>query len=102
MSLCAGDTDGDAGPVNFTVTEGAIVKAAAERNCRLSWGLKGFGDVVVIRHNAGWITAYSCGGRQLVKRGDKTLRGRSIAVVGHAVIANFSNCISRCAEGKHR
>jgi septal ring factor EnvC (AmiA/AmiB activator) len=89
VSLCANDTDGDAGAINFAVTVGAIVKAAADGIVVYAGGLTGFGDVVVIRHKAGWITAYSCEGRLLVKRGDKTLRGRPIAVVGHAVIANF-------------
>jgi murein DD-endopeptidase MepM/ murein hydrolase activator NlpD len=44
--------------------------------------LKGFGNLVLIRHQGGWITAYGHNDTLLVKRGDTVKRGQPIARVG--------------------
>jgi len=44
--------------------------------------LKGYGNLVLIRHNDGWITAYAHNRRLLVKKGDLVKKGQKIAEMG--------------------
>lgn len=44
--------------------------------------LKGFGNLILIKHNDGWITAYAHNDKLLVKKGQKVTRGEKIATVG--------------------
>jgi murein DD-endopeptidase MepM/ murein hydrolase activator NlpD len=44
--------------------------------------LKGFGNLLLIRHANGWITAYAHNQKLLVNKGDKVKRGQPIATVG--------------------
>ncbi|MFA5957847.1 LysM peptidoglycan-binding domain-containing protein [Hyphomicrobium sp.] len=44
--------------------------------------LKGYGNLVLLRHDNGWVTAYAHNDEVLVKRGDKVKRGQVIAKAG--------------------
>ena len=44
--------------------------------------LRGFGNLVLIRHNDGWITAYAHNDRILVAKGQEVKKGEKIATVG--------------------
>jgi murein DD-endopeptidase MepM/ murein hydrolase activator NlpD len=44
--------------------------------------LRGFGNLLLIRHADGWVTAYAHNDKLLVKRGDRVKRGQVIAQVG--------------------
>ena len=44
--------------------------------------LKGFGNLILIKHSDGWITAYAHNDKLLVKKGQKVVRGEKIATVG--------------------
>ena len=44
--------------------------------------LKGFGNLILIKHYDGWITAYAHNEKLLVKKGQKVARGEKIATVG--------------------
>jgi murein DD-endopeptidase MepM/ murein hydrolase activator NlpD len=44
--------------------------------------LKGYGNLVLVRHDNGWVTAYAHNDEMLVKRGDKVKRGQVIAKAG--------------------
>lgn len=44
--------------------------------------LRGYGNLLLIRHSGGWVTAYAHNERLLVKRGDKVSRGQVIARAG--------------------
>lgn len=44
--------------------------------------LKGYGNLVLVRHDNGWVTAYAHADEILVKRGDRISRGQVIAKVG--------------------
>ena len=44
--------------------------------------LKGYGNLLLIRHSGGWVTAYAHSDRLLVKRGDRVTQGQVIAWVG--------------------
>jgi len=44
--------------------------------------LRGFGNLLLIKHAGGWVTAYAHTERVLVRRGDKVRRGQTIGRVG--------------------
>jgi len=44
--------------------------------------LRGFGNLLLIRHADGWVTAYAHNEELLVKRGEKVKRGQAIARIG--------------------
>src|SRR4029078_688292 len=44
--------------------------------------LKGYGNLVLIRHDGGWVTAYAHNRQLFVKRGDTVRRGDVIAKAG--------------------
>ncbi|WP_433705453.1 peptidoglycan DD-metalloendopeptidase family protein [Paraburkholderia sacchari] len=62
---------------------GAPVKAAAAgRVTYAGSGIKGYGKLVIVKHNAHLITAYGRNGRLLVKQGDTVKLGQQIATSG--------------------
>jgi murein DD-endopeptidase MepM/ murein hydrolase activator NlpD len=46
--------------------------------------LQGFGNLIMVKHRNGWMSAYAHCSETLVKRGDKVKRGKVIAKVGHS------------------
>ncbi len=44
--------------------------------------LRGFGNLLLVKHAGGWLTAYAHNERLLVKRGEKVRKGQRIANVG--------------------
>jgi len=46
--------------------------------------LRGFGNLLLVRHADGWITAYAHNEKLLVRQGDKVTRGQPIARVGQS------------------
>ncbi len=46
--------------------------------------LRGYGNLVLIRHDGDWVTAYGHAGRLLVSRGDRVRAGQRIATVGNS------------------
>ena len=44
--------------------------------------LRGFGNLLLIKHSGGWVTAYAHNEALKVKRGDKITKGQNIATVG--------------------
>ena len=44
--------------------------------------LRGYGNLILVKHPNGWISAYAHCDQILVKRGDKVARGQTIARVG--------------------
>ena len=69
--------------VNIAAPEGAPVRAAADGVVAYAGNeLKGYGNLVLIRHPGGWVTAYAHNKALKVKRGDRVRRGQVIATVG--------------------
>ena len=69
--------------VNISVPEGTEVKASDDGVVAYSGSeLKGFGNLVLIRHSNGWVTAYAHNSANGVKRGDTVRRGQVIAKSG--------------------
>lgn len=69
--------------INLAVPEGTSVKAADDGEVIYSGNeLKGYGNLVLIRHANGYVTAYAHASELLVNRGDKISRGQIIARAG--------------------
>ena len=69
--------------INIKAKLGAAVKAAdAGRVAYAGNELKGFGNLILIKHNDGWITAYAHNDRLFVKKGQKVKKGEKIAAAG--------------------
>jgi murein DD-endopeptidase MepM/ murein hydrolase activator NlpD len=71
--------------INLAVPEGTPVKAAEDGVVAYSGNeLKGYGNLVLIRHTNGYVTAYAHASELLVKRGDTIKRGQIIAKSGQS------------------
>ncbi len=69
--------------VDISVPEGTAVRAAADGVVAYAGSeLKGYGNLVLIRHDNGWVSAYAHAKEMLVKRGDQVRRGQVIARAG--------------------
>ena len=69
--------------INLAVPEGTPVKAAEDGVVAYAGSeLKGYGNLVLIRHANGFVTAYANTSELLVKRGDTVKRGQVIAKSG--------------------
>jgi murein DD-endopeptidase MepM/ murein hydrolase activator NlpD len=69
--------------VNLSVPLGTDVHAAEGGTIAYAGSeLKGYGNLILVRHDNGWITAYAHNEELLAKRGDKVKRGQVIAKAG--------------------
>jgi len=74
-----GQNDG----INLAVPEGTPIKAAEDGVVAYAGNeLKGYGNLVLIRHANGFVSAYANAKELLVKRGDNIKRGQVIANAG--------------------
>jgi murein DD-endopeptidase MepM/ murein hydrolase activator NlpD len=77
----SGGNDG----INISVPEGTAVKAAENGVVAYAGNeLKGYGNLVLIRHPNGFVSAYANNGEIEVKRGDSVKRGQTIAKSGQS------------------
>ncbi|HVY87507.1 MAG TPA: LysM peptidoglycan-binding domain-containing M23 family metallopeptidase [Hyphomonadaceae bacterium] len=69
--------------VNIAVPQGADVKAAAGGEVVYAGNeLAGFGNLILIRHPGGWVSAYAYSASMAVKEGDVVKQGQVIASAG--------------------
>ncbi|MBM10003.1 MAG: peptidase M23 [Magnetovibrio sp.] len=69
--------------INIAAPRGTEIKAAQNGIIVYSGNeLRGFGNLLLIKHIGGWVTAYAHVERLIVKRGDKVKKGQRIATVG--------------------
>lgn len=69
--------------INISVPEGTSVRAAESGVVAYAGNeLKGYGNLVLIRHDGGFVTAYAHNKELIVKRGDTVKRGDEIAKAG--------------------
>jgi murein DD-endopeptidase MepM/ murein hydrolase activator NlpD len=81
QGFSSGGNDG----INIAVPEGTPVKAAEGGQVAYAGSeLKGYGNLVLIRHPNGFVTAYAHNGALEVKRGDTVKRGQTIAKSGQS------------------
>lgn len=77
----AGGTHNDG--INIAAPAGTPVLAADAGTVAYAGNeLRGYGNLILIKHANGWMTAYAHNSALLVKRGDKVRRGQTIARVG--------------------
>ena len=75
----AGVNDG----INIAVPEGTSVKAAGAGEVMYAGNeLKGLGELLLLKHKDGWMTAYAHNSELLVKKGDTVKQGQVIAKSG--------------------
>lgn len=69
--------------INIAAKTGSYVRAA-ESGVVVHAGrkIKGFGQLILLRHSNGWITAYAHNSVILIKKGQSVKRGQAIARVG--------------------
>jgi murein DD-endopeptidase MepM/ murein hydrolase activator NlpD len=71
--------------INVAVPEGTPVKAAEDGVVAYSGNeLKGYGNLVLVRHANGYVTAYAHASELMVKRGETIKRGQVIAKSGQS------------------
>ncbi|HEY5225249.1 MAG TPA: M23 family metallopeptidase [Methylovirgula sp.] len=71
--------------INIALPEGTSVKAAdAGVVAYAGNGLKGYGNLILLRHSNGFVTAYANNGEINVKRGETVKRGQVIAKSGQS------------------
>ena len=69
--------------INIKAAKGTSVKAADGGTIAYAGNeLKGFGNLILIKHTDGWITAYAHNEKLLVRKGQKVRKGEKIATVG--------------------
>ncbi|MEO0619220.1 MAG: peptidoglycan DD-metalloendopeptidase family protein [Pseudomonadota bacterium] len=77
--LASGKNDG----INLAVPEGTSVKSVEDGVVAYAGSeLKGYGKLLLIRHQDDWVSAYAHNSKLLVKRGDRIRRGQTIAKAG--------------------
>ncbi len=71
--------------VRIGVAEGAPVAAAADGTVVYSGsGLKGYGNLIIVKHNARYLSAYGFNRELLAREGDRVKRGQRVALAGRA------------------
>jgi murein DD-endopeptidase MepM/ murein hydrolase activator NlpD len=69
--------------INIAVPEGTSIRAANDGVVAYAGNeLKGYGNLVLVRHAGGYVTAYAHAKQLMVKRGDTVKRGDVIALAG--------------------
>ncbi|MXN64571.1 peptidoglycan DD-metalloendopeptidase family protein [Stappia sp. GBMRC 2046] len=69
--------------INLAVPEGTEVKAADDGVVIYSGNeLKGYGNLILVRHSEGWVSAYAHNSKLSVSRGDSVRRGDTIGYAG--------------------
>ena len=71
--------------INIAAPVGTVVRAAENGVVAYAGNeLRGFGNLLLIKHDDGWMTAYAHNSELLVHRGDQVKRGQPIARVGNS------------------
>lgn len=71
--------------INIAAETGAPVRASQSGVVAYSGNeLKGYGNLLLVRHDNGWMTAYAHNSKLLVNRGDTVTRGQTISLAGNS------------------
>ena len=89
--------------INLAVPQGTEVRAAeGGRVAYAGSELKGYGNLVLIRHEGGWVTAYAHSEEMLVKRDDVVRRGQVSHAPARPAPSTSRRCTSSCARAPSR
>lgn len=87
--------------INIKAKLGAEVKAADSGKVAYAGNeLKGFGNLILIKHDDGWITAYAHNDRLFVKKGQSVRKGEKIAAAGSTGSVNTPQLHFEIRSGK--
>lgn len=87
--------------INIAGTEGEpVVAAAAGKVVYAGNGLRGYGNLVIIKHDATFLTAYAHNRTLLVKEGDNVQKGQKIAEMGKSDATNVALHFEVRRQGK--
>ena len=87
--------------IDLSVPEGTSVKAADDGVVAYAGNeLKGYGNLVLVRHQNGYVTAYAHASELMVKRGDPVKRGQIIARSGQTGNVNAPQLHFEIRKGK--
>lgn len=87
--------------INIKAALGTVVKAADTGKIAYAGNeLKGFGNLILIQHDDGWITAYAHNSSFLVKKGQRVQKGTPIAKVGSTGSVNTPQLHFEVRSGK--
>lgn len=71
--------------INISLPVGTPIQAVDDGTVAYSGSeLKGYGNLVLLRHENGWVSAYAHASELLVKRGDKVTKGQVVAKAGRS------------------
>ena len=69
--------------INIQANKGTPIKAAESGQVvYVGSALKGYGNLILLKHRDGWMTAYAHAQKTFVSKGDKIKKGQKIALVG--------------------
>ncbi|WP_294392427.1 peptidoglycan DD-metalloendopeptidase family protein [uncultured Sphingomonas sp.] len=86
--------------IDIATAIGMPVRAAADGVVAFAGPLGGFGQLVLIRHGEGWLTAYGYADRVMVRRGQSVSRGDTIARAGASGSARRPQLHFEVREGR--
>jgi lipoprotein NlpD len=86
--------------IDIATAIGMPVKAAADGVVAFAGELAGYGQLVLLRHGDGWLTAYGHAQRLLVKRGQAVSQGQTIAQAGASGNADQPKLHFEVREGR--
>ena len=86
--------------INIQVPRGTPILAAADGVVAYAGPLAAFGNLVLIRHGGGWLTAYGHADALLVKRGQAVSRGQAVARAGSTGTASEPQLHFEIREGR--
>lgn len=68
--------------IDIAAPEGTPIAAAADGETIFSGVQRGYGNLVILRHDGGWVTIYAHNSKNLVREGQRVRQGQTIAHVG--------------------
>jgi len=75
--------------IDITGTEGQPIRAAADGVVVYSGsGLVGYGELIIVKHNDAWLSAYGHNRSRMVNEGQRVTAGQQIAQMGHTGAAH--------------
>ena len=97
-----GDHDGKFNEgINIAAKKGTPIKAAAKGQVAYAGNQAEYGNLIIIRHNNGYMTAYSHADKILVKKGQIINQGTQIATVGNSGNVNQPQLQFSMKKGNH-
>lgn len=86
--------------IDIKVKEGTLIKASGDGRAVYVSTMRGYGNMVIIKHADDFYTVYAHNKKNLVKDGDKVSKGDVIAIVGDSGNAEGSHLHFEVRQGK--